>query len=226
MEIIIEKATDEHIHFVEQILTIIENAAKIRGTGIAKRSPDYLKEKFREGKGIIAHIQNKIFVGFCYIETWDDAKYVANSGLIVKDDFRGIEIAKKIKKAAFDLSRERYPDAKIFGLTTGLAVMKINSSLGYVPVTFSEITDDDKFWKGCENCCNYDILLRTGRKHCLCTGMLFDPNKKQEITNNLDVHQRETSNNSKEIRSWGVYGRWFSFKRHILLDKSKLKNQK
>ena len=100
---------------------------------------------------------------------------MANSGLIVVEKFRGHGLAKRIKQKAFELSRQRYPETKIFGLTTGLAVMKINSELGYKPVTFSELTNDEAFWKGCQSCVNYDILQRTGRKHCLCTGMLYDP---------------------------------------------------
>lgn len=168
-------ADESHLSYVQTILTTIENAAKVRGTGIAKRSPEYVELKMREGKAIIALTQEGEFAGFCYIETWGDKKFVANSGLIVVDKFRGHGLAKRIKQKAFQLSRERYPDAKIFGLTTGLAVMKINSDLGYRPVTFSELTDDEDFWKGCQSCVNYDILQRTERKHCLCTGMLYDP---------------------------------------------------
>jgi len=171
------KIADEHcLTYVDTILTTIEDAAKVRGTGIARRSPDYIQQKITEGKAIIA-LAGDEFAGFCYIETWGNKKFVANSGLIVVDKYRGNGLAKRIKRKAFELSRKRYPDAKIFGLTTGLAVMKINSELGYKPVTFSELTDDEQFWKGCQSCVNYDILQRTGRKHCLCTGMLFDPKK-------------------------------------------------
>ena len=81
----------------------------------------------------------------------------------------------KSKKKVFDLSLEKYPDAKVFGITTGMAVMKINYQLGYKPVHFSELTDDPEFWKGCQTCKNYDVLTRTERKMCLCTGMLYDP---------------------------------------------------
>ena len=181
-EISIFVADESHLPYVQTILTTIEEAAKIRGTGIAKRTPDYIELKMRERKAIIALTGDGQFAGFCYIETWGDKKFVANSGLIVVDTFRGHGLAKRIKQKAFQLSRERYPDAKIFGLTTGLAVMKINSELGYRPVTFSELTDDEAFWKGCQSCVNYDILQRTSRKHCLCTGMLFDPawNKESE----------------------------------------------
>jgi hypothetical protein len=174
--ITVQVADESHITYVDTILSTIEAAAKVRGTGIAKRSPEYVKLKIKEGKAIIA-LDGDEFAGFCYIESWGNKKFVANSGLIVVDKFRGHGLAKRIKKKAFDLSRTRYPDAKIFGLTTGLAVMKINSELGYKPVTFSELTDDESFWKGCQSCVNYDILQRTNRKHCLCTGMLFDPNE-------------------------------------------------
>lgn len=169
-------ADESHLGYVNTILTTIENAAKVRGTGIARRTPEYIQLKITEGKAIIA-LDEKEFAGFCYIETWGNKKFVANSGLIVVDKFRGHGLAKQIKRKAFELSRQRYPDAKIFGLTTGLAVMKINSELGYKPVTFSELTDDESFWKGCQSCVNYDILQRTNRKHCLCTGMLFNPAK-------------------------------------------------
>lgn len=172
--IVVTIADEQFLGYVETILTTIEEAAKIRGTGIARRSPEYIEQKMKEGKAIIALADGE-FAGFCYIESWGNKKFVANSGLIVVDKFRGVGLAKRIKKKAFELSRERYPDAKIFGLTTGLAVMKINSELGYKPVTFSELTDDEAFWKGCQSCVNYDILQRTGRKHCLCTGMLYDP---------------------------------------------------
>ena len=168
-------ADESHIDYVDTILTTIEAAAKVRGTGIAKRSPEYVKQKMLEGKVIIA-LKAGEFAGFCYIETWGNKLYVANSGLIVPDKFRNHGLAKRIKKMAFDLSRKMYPEAKLFGLTSGLAVMKINTELGYVPVPFSELTDDDAFWNGCKGCVNCDVLVRTGRKHCICTGMLYDPN--------------------------------------------------
>lgn len=175
-DITIEVANESHLGYVEIILETIADAASKRGTGIARRSNEYIAMKMREGKAIIAIAGNE-FAGFCYIETWSDKKFVANSGLIVVDKFRGHGLAKRIKQKAFNLSRERYPEAKLFGLTTGLAVMKINSELGYKPVPFSELTDDDAFWKGCQSCVNYDILQRTERRFCLCTGMLFDPKK-------------------------------------------------
>ena len=178
-EITVQIADERFLGYVDTILTTIADAAKVRGTGIARRSPEYIELKMKEGKAIIALAGNE-FAGFCYIETWGNKKFVANSGLIVVDKYRGQGLAKRIKRKAFELSRQRYPDAKIFGLTTGLAVMKINSELGYKPVTFSELTNDEAFWKGCQSCVNYDILQRTDRKHCLCTGMLFDPSKDEE----------------------------------------------
>lgn len=165
-----------HIDNAWEICEMIEVAAKIRGTGIAKRNPLYIVQKIQEGKAIIAFDNNKV-IGFCYVETWEHGKYVANSGLIVDPEYRAVGLAKLIKAEAFKLSRKRYPQAKIFGLTTSLPVMKINSELGYRPVTFSELTRDESFWKGCSSCVNYDILQRTDRKMCLCTGMLFDQSK-------------------------------------------------
>ena len=177
--ITVEVASQKHIKYVSEILKTIEDATKVRGTGIARRKPEYIEQKINEGKAIIAMDGDK-FVGFCYIESWDHEKFVANSGLIVKDEYRGQGVAKRIKAMAFELSREKFPDAKIFGLTTGAAVMKINTELGYVPVTFSDLTTDPTFWKGCESCINYDILCRNDCTRCLCTGMLYDPAKHLE----------------------------------------------
>jgi hypothetical protein len=168
-------ADGSHLRYIHDIEDAINQAAKIKGTGLAKRSPEYLTEKIVQGKSVIALDENKAFAGFCYIESWGHDKFVANSGLIVLTQFRGQGLAMKIKEKAFRLSRKLFQNAKIFGLTTSLAVMKINSELGYKPVTFSELTDDDEFWKGCQTCLYYDILFRTNRSHCLCTGMLYDP---------------------------------------------------
>ena len=167
-------ADASHVAYVETILETIANAAKIRGTGIAKRSPEYVTQKILEGKAIIA-LHGEEFAGFCYIETWGNKQFVANSGLIVVDKFRGHGLAKRIKHKAFELSRTRFPEAKLFGLTTGAAVMKINYELGYRPVTYAELTDDESFWKGCQSCVNYDILQRQNRRFCMCTAMLYDP---------------------------------------------------
>jgi GNAT superfamily N-acetyltransferase len=175
-EFSVQVATAQHLKYVEEILTTIEAATKVRGTGIARRRPEYVAQKMNEGKAIIA-MKGDEFVGFCYIESWSHGEFVANSGLIVKPDYRGHGLAKRIKQKAFELSRTLFPQAKIFGLTTGLAVMKINTELGYVPVTFSELTSDETFWKGCESCINYDVLTRNNCTRCLCTGMLYDPAK-------------------------------------------------
>ncbi len=169
-------ADASHIKYAGVISDTIAESAKIRGTGIAKRTPEYIIQRLKNGNAVIALDGDK-FAGFCYIEVWGHQKYVANSGLIVHPDYRNRGLAKQIKKAVFELSRKKFPEAKIFGITTGLAVMKINSELGYRPVTYSELTDDPQFWKGCQTCKNFDILTRTERKMCLCTGMLFDPQK-------------------------------------------------
>ena len=174
-QIIVRVATPADQHFATTITDEMESSAKARGTGIAKRSPDYVAQKMLEGKAVIAVTTDGTWVGFCYIETWSHGQYVANSGLIVAPAFRKSGVAKSIKKKVFELSRRLYPEAKIFGLTTGLAVMKINSELGYEPVTYSELTQDEAFWAGCKSCVNYDILMSKDRKNCLCTGMLYDP---------------------------------------------------
>jgi len=176
MKIVI--ANKSHIKYAEIICETIKESAKVRGTGIAERTPEYISKKINKGDAIIA-LENDQFAGFCYIETWENKSFVVNSGLIVHPDFRNKGLAKTIKSKIFEYSQEKYPDAKIFGITTGLAVLKINYELGYQPVTFSELTTDKAFWDGCGTCKNYDVLTRTDRKMCLCTGMLFDPKLKK-----------------------------------------------
>jgi hypothetical protein len=168
-------ATESDYRYAEEICNEMEESAKARGTGIAKRNPEDIQTKMKEGKAVIATTKEGAWAGFCYIETWSHAEYVANSGLIVRPDFRKSGLAKMIKHKIFNLSKSKYPEAKIFGLTTGLAVMKINSELGYEPVTYSELTQDEDFWAGCKSCVNYDILMSKERKNCMCTAMLYDP---------------------------------------------------
>lgn len=195
MSVSIYFGSSKHAIYAEEICALIEKAAQQRGTGIAKRDPNYIKTKFDNENAVIALDGNKL-VGFCYIEIWESKKYVANSGLVVHPDYRGLGLAKKIKGKAFELSKKKYPTAKLFGITTSLPVMKINSDLGYKPVTFSELTQDETFWNGCQSCPNYDILSRNNRNNCLCTGMLYDP----EHPNNKPKEEREA--NVRKFYRW------------------------
>ncbi|MDE6183579.1 MAG: GNAT family N-acetyltransferase [Rikenellaceae bacterium] len=183
-------ANESHTSFAQAICDEMAESAKARGTGIARRTAEYVAGKMRDGKAVIAFHKDGRWAGFSYIETWGHGEYVANSGLIINPEFRRLGLAKAIKTKTFALSLYRYPKAKLFGLTTGLAVMKINSGLGYVPVPFSELTDDDSFWQGCQSCVNYPILESKQRKNCLCTGMIFDPAKQKpsfDITEELGL---------------------------------------
>ena len=179
----VKVAEVQDLKYVPAILKEIEESAKERGTGIAKRTATYLEEKINEGKAVMAFSPEGEWAGFCYIETWSNKTYVANSGLIVSRKFRNEGLARMIKEVIFNYSREKYPNAKLFGLTTGLAVMKINSNLGYKPVTYSELTQDDVFWSGCKSCVNYEILMSKERKNCLCTAMLYNPDESKDTQN-------------------------------------------
>lgn len=205
MKFTITVATPVHEQYAEDISQLIQEAAVARGTGIAKRPPEYIRRKMKEGKAIIA-LQEDNVAGFCYIETWGHRQFIANSGLIVHPNYRKHGLAKRIKKAAFKLSRQKFPNAKLFGITTSLAVMKINSDLGYRPVTFSELTTDEQFWQGCQSCPNYDILTRNERKNCLCTGMLYNPKEKEGKKWNI----------RSQIKK---YERWLRLKREAFLKK-------
>jgi hypothetical protein len=193
----IQISSCEHLMYVSEIQQEMYDSAQRRGTGIAKRSIEYLSKKISEGNAIVA-TENGEWVGFCYIETWSHGQFVANSGLIVSPKFRHGGIATLIKDRVFALSREKFPNAKIFGLTTGLAVMKINSDLGYKPVIYSELTQDDEFWSGCKSCVNYEILMKKERKNCLCTAMLFVPenSKVNGVENNQPENRQKNEQES------------------------------
>lgn len=181
MHIDVLVADTSHFVYADEICEEILLSARERGTGIARRTPEYLQEKMEAGKAVIALSESGELAGFSYIETWGGKEYVANSGLIVSHKFRGIGLAMRIKERVFQLSRERYPKAKIFSITTGAAVMKMNYELGFRPVTFAALTDDPEFWKGCQGCRNYQILESNEHRMCLCTGLLYDPAEHIEV---------------------------------------------
>lgn len=224
--LLVRVATLADGEFAEMISEEMAASAKARGTGIAHRTPEYLRMKMGEGKAVIAFV-DEAWAGFCYIEAWGHDQFVANSGLIVNPRFRGLGAARAIKHKIFELSRQKYPEAKIFGLTTGLAVMKINSELGYEPVTYSELTDDEQFWKGCQSCVNFDILTAKNRKNCICTSMLYDPaiiqkEAQEPVENTFTQTQvfkikhtsiRKKKRSSKHHFNW--YEQWIGFKKYI-----------
>jgi len=170
-------AVPADVKYVYPILEEMERSAKVRGTGIAKRSPQSLCQKIYDGKAVIALAVSGEWAGFSYIESWGDGEFVSNSGLIVNPAYRGAGVARAIKRKIFTLSRERYPSAKIFSITTGAAVMKLNHDFGFQPVTYSEITRDVRFWDQCRHCVNHAILESQDTKHCLCTAMLYSPER-------------------------------------------------
>jgi len=177
-DFILEETKAEHVFYLNEICQETLLSAKARGTGISSRPPELLEKKMREGEAIIAITGDGRWAGFAFISSWENGKYVSNSGLIVAPEFRHTGLAKKIKRKIFELSRKKYSEALIFSLTTGLAVMKMNHELGFEPVTYSELPNDELFWENCKSCINCPILLSKGRKNCLCTAMLYDPKKK------------------------------------------------
>ena len=175
MKIDVLVADENHFRYAEEIVRLMGESSSDKGTVLAVRTPEYIKDKIESHKAVIALTDKDLLAGFSYIETWSHSKFVANSGLIVAQQYRNTGLARRIKRKIFELSRQMYPYAKIFSITTNLAVMKINSELGFRPVTIASLTDDKEFWEGCRGCRNYDILLRNGYKMCLCTALLYDP---------------------------------------------------
>jgi len=221
LKITVRPATSEDVHYAQTIVDEIASSAAKRGTGIAKRTPEYVSKKMEEGKAVIAYAQDGTWAGFCYIEVWSHGQFVANSGLIVNPEFRGHGLAKRIKQEVFKLSRKKYPEAKIFGLTTGAAVLKINSELGYKPVIYEELTQDEDFWAGCKTCVNYDILTAKNRKNCICTAMLYNPAWEQNAKPKRTVWtERELDKDLK------LFERWIKFKKSVMLKIDERKKNK
>jgi len=180
-DIQVRVATARDAKYAEAICEEIYISSQERKTGIARRSPQYIKEKMTAGKAVIATTSNGEFAGFSYIESWGGKSFVATSGLIVAHKFRGLGVARRIKEQTFQLARTLFPQAKIFSITTGAAVMKMNYEFGFRPVPFSELTDDPEFWKGCEGCRHFDILKSHNYNMCICTGLLYDPEEHLQI---------------------------------------------
>jgi len=173
-EFLIEVASEKHIHFASIISRTMEESARARGTGISKRTPETIAGYMKEGNALVAMDGEGRWAGFCYLAVWENGLFVSNSGLIVDPSFRACGLASKLKYALLQLSRKKYPLASVVGITTSVAVMKINTALGFHPTVFSEMPKDKLFWKGCQSCVNHDILKRTDGKYCLCTAMRLD----------------------------------------------------
>ena len=188
-------AQSEDVVFTSAISQWYVKSSKERGTGIALRTPEYLTSKINNGNAIIAFVNDQL-AGFCYVEVFSSGEYVSNSGLIVTHQFRGLGLAKKIKALAFQHARTTNPEAKVFGITTSDVVMKINSDLGYRPVSFKQLTRDEEFWKGCNSCKNYDILTRNDKTMCLCTAMLA-PSKSQQMKVDMEAMIIQKNDNKK-----------------------------
>ena len=196
--ITVKFAEPEDAKHAELIVKLIYESALQRGTGIAKRTPEYIAQKITGGKAVVA-LHGDRLVGFSYIESWGHGDFVATSGLIVDPEYRHLGLVGAIKTKTFELARLRFPFAKLFSITTSLPVMKLNSRMGYKPVTFSELTDDEEFWQGCQGCKNYDILQRNGRRMCLCTGMLFDPKQPLPADKRANPYMMKVRNTIKRV---------------------------
>src|SRR3989337_749927 len=63
LEFQITIANESHTGFAQIICDEMAASAQARGTGIAKRSPEYIKDKMREGKAVIAFNKDGIWAG-------------------------------------------------------------------------------------------------------------------------------------------------------------------
>ena len=93
-------AEEQHAKYAPQIVDLIYESALQRGTGIARRSPEYIAKKITGGKAVVALYEDRL-IGFSYIESWEHGDYVATSGLIVDPEFRRLGLASRIKAKTF-----------------------------------------------------------------------------------------------------------------------------
>lgn len=184
-DIIVRQATVEDFRYAIQISEEIASSARARGTGIGNRSPESICQKIAEEDAVIALTKGGDWVGYIYLESYPLSNFVSHCGLIVAPPWRRNGVGTLMKQELFSLTRIKYPKAKIFGITTTLATMRINTKLGLQPVTFSELTDDVTFWDKCKNCANYQNLKSTAFKNCYCTAMLFDPGLQKSIVDQI-----------------------------------------
>jgi hypothetical protein len=189
----LEEAGVQHIALAVQICEEMSSSAKVRGTGIARRSPQHIIQKMLDQHAIIAFDDSGEWAGFCYVQVWQNGEFVSNSGLIIAPKFRKQGLGRAIKKRTFDLARKKYPMAKVFGLTTSSAVMKINTELAYQPVIYAEIPQEPAFWSACGSCVNHEILIKKEHRNCLCTAMVFDPNSNKQNYSLTNIHEQQES---------------------------------
>ncbi|MFH6988639.1 GNAT family N-acetyltransferase [Flavobacterium collinsii] len=174
VDFIIEKARCSHTYWIKEICEATLLAAKARGIGISECAPELLEAQMKKGDAVIAFTSDGRWAGFSFINSWENESYVSNSGLVVAPEFKHTELAKKIKIKIFELSREKYPNARIFSLTSDLSVVKMYHELGFKQVSSSELTSKEVFWKSCKSCVNCPVLMNRERKNCLCTAMIYD----------------------------------------------------
>jgi GNAT superfamily N-acetyltransferase len=171
--VVVRLATDQDAKYALLITREMRASAIARGTGIAYRSAESICQKMSSGHAIIATTREGKWVGFSYIESWENGRFVSNSGMIVSPEYRKKGVAKVIKEQIMDLCHRCYPSAEVFSITSSSAIMKMNTKFGFAPVAFEEITRDRNFWNHCRNCVNFPILESKQFKNCLCTAMLY-----------------------------------------------------
>jgi ribosomal protein S18 acetylase RimI-like enzyme len=141
---------------------------------IARRHPEFLEAKIQSGQAVFA-LDDHDLVGFGYFSDWDYGRFVSHSGLIVKPEYRGRGLGRRLKLALLKASRQQFPHAVLMSLTTSPEVKAMNLKLGFQVVPIEELTTDAAFWAGCKSCCRYTETLAKGLK-CCCEGMVLRPN--------------------------------------------------
>lgn len=181
IEFTIEKARCIHTFWIKEICEVTLSLVISHGRDISEHSPELLETKMKKGEAVIAFASDGRWAGFSFISSCENGSYISNSALVIAPEFRHTGLVKKIKRKIFELSREMYPDACIFSLTSDLTVMKMNHKLGFKRVNFSELPSNSLFWESCKSCINCPVLMSQERKNCLCTAMLYNPKQNSPI---------------------------------------------
>ncbi len=166
-------ATKKDYCYAEIISKELNTSAANRGVQIKNRTPKYILDKMETGLAIVAiNSETEEWIGFSTLEVWEHEQFVANTGLIIAPKYRGHGFSMLIKSKLFELSRQKYPKAKIFSLTGNPNIIQINQTLGFTTVPFSTILNDNLFLTGCNSWVNYSEIMRHSSGH---VAMVYAP---------------------------------------------------
>jgi len=175
-EVYVRGSGPEDVGLAPEAAGLIDAAS--REHDIARRAVPFLEEKIRKRRAAFAFDGSEL-IGFGYWSDWEGGRFVSHSGLVVRPDYTGHGIGRRLKAELFESSRSQLPEATLMSLTTSPQVKAMNLRLGFHVVPLDQLTVDPAFWDGCKTCRNYAEVQARGEK-CCCEGMILSPGAGEE----------------------------------------------